>query len=127
MQLSYSSLSSCCHDPSHAQKKNREGTCLIKCPSTSILIVLKTESYFSPFKAFRHQKCRFLNNGPQSGVFPCKCQLIRDLCECTPQHGRKKRMTKRLCVTNLTGLLHVCFDVIFAYINVFWSFTKGSV
>ena len=79
LPLVNSSLSPCCHDLSHAQKKKREGTCLIKCPSTRILIVLKTESFFSPFKAFRHQKCRFSKNGPQSGVFPCKRWLSRDL------------------------------------------------
>ena len=103
---------------SHAQKKSREGTCSfsspeplglicngpsVKCPSTRILIVLKTESFFSSFKAFRHQKCRFSNNGLQSGVFSCKRWLIRDLSEFTQQDSRKKRTTKRLCVTNVTG------------------------
>ena len=39
--------------------------------------------------------------------------------------GRKKRTAKRLCVTNVTGLLIACFVVI--DINVFWSFTKRSV
>ena len=102
----------CCHYHSHAQKKEREGTCLIKCPSTRILIVLKTESFFFPFKAFRHQKCRFSKNGLQSGVFSCKRLLVRDLSECTKQDGRKKRTTKRLCVTNVTGLLLACFVVI---------------
>ena len=38
--------------------------------------------------------------------------------------GREKRTAKRLCVTNVTGLLPACFVVIFTYINVFWSFTK---
>ena len=40
------------------------------------------------------------------------------------QDGREKRTAKRLCVTNVTGLLPACFVVIFTYINVFWSFTK---
>ena len=70
------------------KKKEREGTCLIKCPSTRSWIVLKTESSCSPFKAFRHQKCRFSKNGPQTGVFSCKCQLIRDLSEFTQQDGK---------------------------------------
>ena len=71
-----------------AEKKEREGTCLIKCPSTRSWIVLKTESSFSPFKAFRHQKCRFSKNGPQSGVFSSKRQLVRDLTEFTQQDGK---------------------------------------
>ena len=33
--------------------------------------------------------------------------------EFTQQDGRKKRTTKRLCVTNVTGLLLACFVVIF--------------
>ena len=79
----------CCHDLSHAlKKKDREGTCLIKCPSTRSRIVLKTESSFSPFKAFRHQKCRFSKNGPQSGVFSCKRWFVRDLTEFTQQDGK---------------------------------------
>ena len=41
------------------------------------------------------------------------------------QDGRKKRTAKRLCVTNVTGLLIACFVVI--DINVFWSFTERSV
>ena len=86
---------------------------MIKCPSTRTWIVLKTERFFSPFMAFRPQKCRFSKNGPQSGVFCCKRRLIRDLSEFTQQDGRKKRTTKRLCVTNVTGLLLACFVVIF--------------
>ena len=74
------------------RKKKREGTCLIKCPCTRSRIVLKTESSFSPFKAFRHQKCRFSKNGPQSGVFSCKRWLVRDLSEFTQRDGRKKRL-----------------------------------
>ena len=33
--------------------------------------------------------------------------------EFTQQDGRKKRTAKRLCVTNVTGLLLACFVVIF--------------
>ena len=44
--------------------------------------------------------------------------------EFTQQHGRKKRTANRLCVTNVEGLLLVCFVVIFTNINGFWSFTK---
>ena len=47
--------------------------------------------------------------------------------EFTQQDGRKKRTAERLCLTNVTRLLLACFVVIFAYINVFWSFTKRSV
>ena len=61
------------------RKKKREGTCLIKCPCTRSWIVLKTESSFSPFKAFRHQKCRFSKNGPQSGVFSSNASLLETL------------------------------------------------
>ena len=80
-----------------------------KCQSTRTRIVLKTESFFLRL----NQSCRFSKNGPQSGVFPCKRRLIRDLSECTQQDGRKKRTTKRLCVTNVTGLSLACFVVIF--------------
>ena len=75
--------------------------------------------FFFPFKAFRHQKCRFSKNGLQSGVFSCKRLLVRDLSECTKQDGRKKRTTKRLGVTNVTGLLLACFVVIFTYYFMF--------
>ena len=78
-----------------AEKKKREGTCLIKCPSTRPWIVLKTESSFSPFKAFRHQKCRYSKNGPQSGVFSCKRQLIRDHSKFTQQDGKMLVCDKR--------------------------------
>ena len=40
---------------------------------------------------------------------------------------RKGVTVKRLCVTNVTGLLLACFVMIFTYINVCWSFTKRSV
>ena len=40
---------------------------------------------------------------------------------------RKGVTVKRLCVTNVTGLLLACFVMIFSYINVCWSFTKRSV
>ena len=43
-----------------------------------------------------------------------------DICACcftnselTQQDGRKKRTVKHLCVTNVTGLLLMCFVVIF--------------
>ena len=35
--------------------------------------------FFFPFKAFRHQKCRFSKNGLQSGVFSCKRLLVSEL------------------------------------------------
>ena len=36
-----------------------------------------------------------------------------DNSEFTQQDGGKKRTAKRLCVTNVTGLLRMCFVVIF--------------
>ena len=36
-----------------------------------------------------------------------------DISEFTQQDGRKKRTARRLCVTNVTGLLLMCFVVIF--------------
>ena len=81
-------LSKLSRSQSCAEKKREKGTCLIKCPCTRSWIVLKTESSFSPFKAFRHQKCRFSKNGPQSGVFCCKRWLIRDLTEFTQQDDK---------------------------------------
>ena len=58
-----------------------------------------------------------------------KLSMMRQvvISEFTQQDGRKKRTAKRLCITNVTGLLLTCFVVIFTYINVFWSFTKRSV
>ena len=43
----------------------------------------------------------------------------------TEQDGRKKRTAKRLCVTNMTGLLLACFVVIFTYYCVLVLF-KGE-
>ena len=40
---------------------------------------------------------------------------------------RKGVTVKRLCVTNVTGLLLACIVMIFSDINVCWSFTKRSV
>ena len=40
---------------------------------------------------------------------------------------RRGVTVKRLCVTNVTGLLLACFVMIFSYINGFWSFTKRYV
>ena len=40
--------------------------------------------------------------------------------EFTQQDGRKNRTAKCLCVTNITGLLLMCFVVIFNEVNVFW-------
>ena len=39
--------------------------------------------------------------------------LARQICEFTQQDGRTKRTAKRLCATNVTGLLLTCFVVIF--------------
>ena len=39
--------------------------------------------------------------------------IIDNNCEFTQQDGRKKRMAKHLCLTNVTWLLYVCFVVIF--------------
>ena len=91
-----------------AEKKKREGTCLIKCPCTRSWIVLKTESSFSPFKAFRHQKCRFSENGPQSGVFSSNASLLETLV------SLRNRTAKCSCVINVEGLLLTCFVVIFS-------------
>ena len=90
------------------KKKKREGTCLIKCPCTRSWIVLKTESSFSPFKAFRHQKCRFSENGPQSGVFSSNASLLETLV------SLRNRTAKCSCVINVEGLLLTCFVVIFS-------------
>ena len=46
---------------------------------------------------------------------------------CDRMAERRGVTVKRLCVTNVTGLLLACFVMIFTYINVFWSFTKRSV
>ena len=39
--------------------------------------------------------------------------LARQICEFTQQDGTTKRTAKRLCATNVTGLLLTCFVVIF--------------
>ena len=42
------------------------------------------------------------------------------------QDDRKKRIwKKRLCVTNVTGLLLSSEDQVLIFTNVFWSFTKN--
>ena len=46
---------------------------------------------------------------------------------CARSPGLRNRTTgRRLCTTNVTGLLHSSFVVTFTYItiNLFWSFTK---
>ena len=42
-----------------------------------------------------------------------------DTSEFTKQSGRKKRTAKRLCVTKVTGLLLMCFVVIFTQKDLF--------
>ena len=42
-----------------------------------------------------------------------------DTSEFTKQNGRKKRTAKRLCVTKVTGLLLMCFAVIFTQKDLF--------
>ena len=39
--------------------------------------------------------------------------LARQICEFTQQDDTTKRTAKRLCATNVTGLLLTCFVVIF--------------
>ena len=115
--LSILSRSKSCAETKKKKKKEREGTCFIKCPSTRSWIVLKTESSFSPFKVFRHQKCRFSKNGAQSGFFSCKRQLIRDLSEFTQRDGKMLLCDKRgRAITNL-----FCRDLQF---TGKWSLTK---
>ena len=63
------------------------------------------------------------------GLSGVQFELIRSAIvqmnsEFTQQDGRKKRTTKHLSVTNVTGLLLSRFVVILNYINVFWFFTK---
>ena len=62
--------------------------------------------------------------GSRTEWSPIRSVIIRVNSEFTQQDGRKKRTTKRLSVTNVTGLLLSRFVVIFNYINVVWSFTK---
>ena len=124
--LSILSRSKSCAETTKKKKKKRKGTCFIKCPSTRSWIVLKTESSFSPFKAFRHQKCRFSKNGPQSGVFSCKRWLVRDLSEFTQQDGRKKRLQNaRVWQTwqgnylrVLSSVSNLCFRVFYKKISL---------
>ena len=63
-----------------------------------------------------------------SPIFVVEANEIRRLqtviSEFTQQDGRKKRTAKRLCMTNVTGLLLGSFVVVFLY--HFWSFTKRS-
>ena len=62
--------------------------------------------------------------GSRTEWSPIRSAIIQVNSEFTQQDGRKKRTTKRLSVTNVTGLLFSRFVVILNYINVFWSFTK---
>ena len=62
--------------------------------------------------------------GSRTEWSPIRSAIIQVNSEFTQQDGRKKRTTKRLSVTNVTGLLFSRFVLILNYINVFWSFTK---
>ena len=62
--------------------------------------------------------------GSKTEWSPIRSVIIRVHTEFTQQDGRKKRTTKRLSVTNVSGLLLSRFVVIFNYINVFWSLKK---
>ena len=95
------------------RRKKREGTCLIKCPSTRIVIVLKTESSFSPFKAFRHQKCRFSKNGPQSGVFSSNASLLETLVSLRNRTAGRRGCKMLVCDKRGRAIL-TCFVVIFS-------------
>ena len=44
---------------------------------------------------------------------PFRTPVTQAISEFTQQDGRKKRTAKRFCVTNVTGLLLMCFVVIF--------------
>ena len=57
----------------------------------------------------------------------CRASVSNRVNEFTQQDGGKKRTAKRLCVTNVTGLLLRSFLVVVLNVNVSWSFTKRSV
>ena len=59
------------------------------------------------------------------GLTPPQSSFV--ISELTQQDDRKKRMTKRLSVTNVTGLLLACFVGNSLNIDVFCSSTKRSV
>ena len=59
------------------------------------------------------------------GLTPPQSSFI--ISELTQQDDRKKRMAKRLSVTNVTGLLLACFVGNSLNIDVFCSSTKRSV
>ena len=96
------------------RKKKREGTCLIKCPCTRSRIVLKTESSFSPFKAFRHQKCRFSKNGPQSGVFSSNASLLETLVSLLNRTAGRRGCKMLVCDKRGRAITYVfCRDLHF--------------
>ena len=82
-----------------------------------------------------HKCVNYFNFVPDCRFFmPYRNWVKLQLCwlpcltsEFTQQDGRKKRTANPLCVTNVTRLSLACFDMNFANINVFWSFTKKSV
>ena len=105
------------------RRKKREGTCLIKCPSTRIVIVLKTESSFSPFKAFRHQKCRFSKNGPQSGVFSSNASLLETLVSLRNRTAGRRGCKMLVCDKRGRAITYVfCHDLQF---KGKWSLAKS--
>ena len=65
-----------------------------------------------------HDNCSLGQTPPQSSFI---------ISEFTEQDDRKKRMTKRLSVTNVTGLLLVCFVGNSLNMDIFCSSTKRSV
>ena len=128
MQLSYSSLSSCCHDLSHAQKKNREGTCLIKCPSTRILIVLKTESFF--FLRLRHSGTK--NAGFRKTVhrvvfFLANAGLLETFGSLRNRRAGRRGCKMLVCNKRDRVITYVFCRCLPLAIYVFGSFTKRSV
>ena len=54
-------------------------------------------------------------NSTQFPVANCLLSSAKETSKFTQQEGTKKRTAKRLCMTNVTGLLLASFVVIFTY------------
>ena len=54
-------------------------------------------------------------NWTQFPVANCLLSSAKETSKFTQQEGKKKRTAKRLCMTNVTGLLLASFVVIFTY------------
>ena len=115
-----------CVDLSHAQKKNREGTCLIKCPSTRILIVLKIENFFSSVWGIPAPKMQvFEKTVHRVEFFLANAGLLETLVSLRNRTAGRRGCKMLVCDKRGRVITYVFCRQLAIY--VFGSFTKRSV